>query len=468
MSAVMQAIQATGGTLTGTMRAMSVVFPPRCCIVRSASLNFTRLVHYSLIMWGTTFYGMTDGLPVIDALGFYLSDIIGITIYGDPALPPSYGMQVGTITGTGANGLNSVSYFDMDGYYTKAPLMNHGAETTTWMKGTFQNLYPGGWAWIGDGQHSAKWALTSQWVTVTTPTGAGYSFSLNNFISCRFRSEASPESNCIWLAHAVGFSFLQGTYTVTEGTTLWFDCTGGRSRDFHFDGTMDGPPSRIVYLEIGEKSTQIAGFVLHLADTLLTGTSVFSTNATLPGRVKIDALDFRTHALNGGIMWENPEVWWSNGQIALLDAIDPTQGGTYVDLPDRWTGIVRVPEMGDRLYDTSIIGTAQIVDGPAGTNRIMWFTTDKVERWDIRATNDPETGANAGSDFIIMAHDDAGTQLWVTRQNRDTGEWIFPEAVTLPGVVAKGSFVNDAAAAGGGVLVGELYRNGSALMIRVA
>jgi hypothetical protein len=39
--------------------------------------------------------------------------------------------------------------------------------------------------------------------------------------------------------------------------------------------------------------------------------------------------------------------------------------------------------------------------------------------------------------------------------------------MTLPLMPASGSYANDAAAAGGGVAVGEVYRNGSALMVRV-
>jgi len=53
----------------------------------------------------------------------------------------------------------------------------------------------------------------------------------------------------------------------------------------------------------------------------------------------------------------------------------------------------------------------------------------------------------------------AGNDMWSVS---DAG------AVTMPGLQASASYANDAAAATGGVAVGQLYRNGSTVMIRVA
>ena len=40
-------------------------------------------------------------------------------------------------------------------------------------------------------------------------------------------------------------------------------------------------------------------------------------------------------------------------------------------------------------------------------------------------------------------------------------------AITLPGVQASTSYANDAAAAAGGVAVGQVYRNGSVVQVRI-
>jgi hypothetical protein len=45
---------------------------------------------------------------------------------------------------------------------------------------------------------------------------------------------------------------------------------------------------------------------------------------------------------------------------------------------------------------------------------------------------------------------------------------IGASGLTLPTFPAKASYANDAAAATGGVAVGQVYRNGSVLQVRVA
>ena len=53
------------------------------------------------------------------------------------------------------------------------------------------------------------------------------------------------------------------------------------------------------------------------------------------------------------------------------------------------------------------------IDGAAGSFRDIWFTTAGVQRWIVRATNEAETGSNAGSNFQLIALADNGSLLYV-------------------------------------------------------
>lgn len=78
---------------------------------------------------------------------------------------------------------------------------------------------------------------------------------------------------------------------------------------------------------------------------------------------------------------------------------------------------------GNVVSGTNSSGGNVIVNGPAASNRTgPLFRTAGSNRWDIRANNTAEGGANAGSDLAITAYDDSGnslgTALTVTRASR--------------------------------------------------
>jgi hypothetical protein len=60
---------------------------------------------------------------------------------------------------------------------------------------------------------------------------------------------------------------------------------------------------------------------------------------------------------------------------------------------------------------TSTVLAAFVIDRAAGNNRDYKFRTSGVDRWALRANNTAEGGSNAGSDFQLLAFDDAGVQL---------------------------------------------------------
>ena len=104
----------------------------------------------------------------------------------------------------------------------------------------------------------------------------------------------------------------------------------------------------------------------------------------------------------------------------------------------------------------------------AGNTRRLVFGSNTLaasgQRWSLGATGVAESGSNAGSDFFVNAWDDSGNLLFagpVLSIARATGR------ISMLALQASASYANDAAAAAGGVAVGQLYRNGSVVQVRV-
>lgn len=68
------------------------------------------------------------------------------------------------------------------------------------------------------------------------------------------------------------------------------------------------------------------------------------------------------------------------------------------------------PDVKLDVYSTTALGHARI-DGPAGINRNLNFSSDGSNRWNIYTTGSAESGSNAGSDFSIARYSDAGSYL---------------------------------------------------------
>jgi hypothetical protein len=111
--------------------------------------------------------------------------------------------------------------------------------------------------------------------------------------------------------------------------------------------------------------------------------------------------------------------------------------------------------------DTTSTAVLQL-DSAAGASRQLRFTTASALRWGILTGTTAETGSSAGSDFTIERYQDNGTPAAALTITRATG------AITLGTIPPQAA--NDAAAAAlvPPVGIGGLYRNGSALQVRVA
>lgn len=69
-------------------------------------------------------------------------------------------------------------------------------------------------------------------------------------------------------------------------------------------------------------------------------------------------------------------------------------------------------------YDNAVLtvgngvgSAANVVNGAAGSNRLLSFKTNGVARWDYAANATAESGSNAGSDFTLSAYADNGAYI---------------------------------------------------------
>jgi parallel beta-helix repeat protein len=111
-------------------------------------------------------------------------------------------------------------------------------------------------------------------------------------------------------------------------------------------------------------------------------------------------------------------------------------------------------------------GTQVTIKGGANTNRMLAFTTNDNTRWFFGVDGSIAEGAgNAGGDLAIISAGDAGLIEKMFSIKRSTGVLSLSHPITFGGSLTQA--VDDAAAALGNVPVGGMYRNGSALQIRV-
>jgi hypothetical protein len=101
------------------------------------------------------------------------------------------------------------------------------------------------------------------------------------------------------------------------------------------------------------------------------------------------------------------------------------------------------------------------VNGAAATARSFIGETSGSLRWQIDLGDaTPEGGSNAGSDFDILSFSDSGAALATPLKIKRSNSQLT--------IVVPTNAADDTAASSAGVPIGGIYRNGSALMVRVA
>jgi hypothetical protein len=166
--------------------------------------------------------------------------------------------------------------------------------------------------------------------------------------------------------------------------------------------------------------------------------------------------------------------WWiginsSGDDLSIVNANDAGVPIGNVLVISRATGIIT----GNPVFgDTVTIGQLNVGNGGGqhlianngGVNfaKIFACQTGGLERWQWGSDTSTESGSNAGANFFLSRYNDAGTSIGNPLAIvRSSGAFIMAD------LQVSTSYANDAAAATGGVALGQLYRNGSVVQIRV-
>ncbi len=136
-------------------------------------------------------------------------------------------------------------------------------------------------------------------------------------------------------------------------------------------------------------------------------------SAYTDGGVFIDNVLIISRIAGGTILTDRPfrstlEIFGNTLKAASLTTQRITTAGTSGVLQDfanlQWIS-------NQFIVGSSATGAAIIIDGAAGTDRQLRFDTALGNRWLLRCSSAAESGANAGSGFILSAYADDGTSL---------------------------------------------------------
>lgn len=196
----------------------------------------------------------------------------------------------------------------------------------------------------------------------------------------------------------------------------------------------------------------------------------FRINVRLTGAYSQAAISTREAVGDAG----SNALWLATGQTIGFDTAG-TGGASNSQLSSSGTILTLA---GNNLNVTngfitagnnSLAVAAQLtINAAVQHNRIVMFQTAGQNRWAVYTDGTAEGGSNAGSNFAIARYDDTGTNI--------VGNPISIARATGTVTIGVGGLIlplltnaaNDAAAASAGVAVGQLYRNASVVMQRVA
>jgi hypothetical protein len=181
---------------------------------------------------------------------------------------------------------------------------------------------------------------------------------------------------------------------------------------------------------------------------------------------------FRSTNVNGGFSFQyNTIIAPSVGDVGAVELIDHATNVVINNTFNGWKftppGTAGAYQTGSNFYTKSVTAGGVTVGGVASatTNLRLNATGQKAVEWynasSIRWAAGPFTGP--ADDWVLNRYNDAaafaGTAIAVSRASG---------AVSLAALAASTSYASDATAAAGGVAIGQLYRNGSIVMVRVA
>lgn len=225
---------------------------------------------------------------------------------------------------------------------------------------------------------------------------------------------SSPNRAAVF--RATGACTAVRTLTLPAGTevTLVMNATSG---GFGLD--VKTPSSSTVTIPNGYSASIVfVGANAYIVAPYYIGQAMIEANTSTPA--------FKVIQSGAGLAAEFDGAVQVDGIVKVADGTDDDPSISFVSDDD--TGIYRVAadEVGVTtggvlrlaISDVDIVATLPIqatqevgITGAAASNRSLTFQTGGLDRWTILANGTAEGGSNAGSDFAILRHDDAGASI---------------------------------------------------------
>lgn len=288
-----------------------LVMPGGLCRVTN-TIDATNIQAYAVLIdgAGTELWGLTTGVPVLNAFGVRRAHFRDLTVYGDPTNMPSTGLQIGLNVHGQAADSNYLDGITLIGYYQFSPYYNFGAEITKLNKfysfnsnNTGSNCY----GYVADGQN--HWGLSSAFST-DVPVSFNESLVENSVIAAT--------GNCVpvWMAdtgrHKWITTYLANFSSGGHAVELWTGGTGNRLLDM--DVHMEVHPTDNFFLTGPNATPTLTG--LRYRDQLNQATSsVFKADTNITS-VELDGGSIEIGAvLSTPVLLDQPSIYTGNPDV---------------------------------------------------------------------------------------------------------------------------------------------------------
>lgn len=186
-----------------------ILVPPGVYSVSSWDLTNLLIHNVSIVGYGAVIVARTAGKAVVDCLGSRYIKFYGLFVYSASATQARCGFQLGN-KGTEACGNQSFDGVTAAGYYSLAPLLNQGSETTSYRHTRFIQRSSDTATYAAVFDSLGTYLPQSDYATVTKTSGTAVSFTANSAQACQFRHEGG--GSAAYLSGAKGWTFDLGTY----------------------------------------------------------------------------------------------------------------------------------------------------------------------------------------------------------------------------------------------------------------
>lgn len=283
---------------------VNLLIPPGIYSVSSWDLTDLYIHNLHIVGHGAVIMARTGGKNVIDGLGSRYLKFHGLTVYSTADVMARSGVQLGP---KGVETCGNACFNDVNilGYFTHAPYMNLGSETTSLFNTRFvqRNTDPAAFAQICDGM--SKYLPTSDFVTVTRPVGVVLSYTANSYNGCQIRNEGGGSAS--YLSYPHGWEFDMGCYYISFNDSAFVIHGNTTYRPAKlvirgsFESSLDDNPTpgnigirHAVTFSNEGGNTAIDGFTFE-ASNLQCATSVF--RVTGGGSCRLSDADIRVHTI---------------------------------------------------------------------------------------------------------------------------------------------------------------------------